>query len=142
VFLVCEFSLIMDVLPNILTILNLCSVQFYGMFDSHTAFRQSLVPAVIVINELRSSSQNTTGILKPFKPSSLSQKCHHSSIAIIAFISINDRFKTNISVDPFQKNLILNRYELLITQASSFSNPKFVLLQINDAFKKHPLIFD
>jgi hypothetical protein len=132
----------MAVLPNILTILNLCSVQFYGKFDSHTAFRQSLVPAVIVFKELRFSLKNTTEILKPFKPSSLSQKCQNSGIAIIAFISINDRFKTNVSVDPFQKNLILNRYELLLKQVSSFSNPAFILLQINDAFKKHPLIFD
>jgi hypothetical protein len=129
-------------LTDILTILNLCSVQFFGIFDSNISLYQSSVPAVIVCKEIRNVSTKTIETLKSIQPASLSQKCLNSGTAIIAFISVNDRLTTNASIDPLQNELMLNQYIPLLTQASVYSNPAFVILQINTTINKHILIFD
>jgi hypothetical protein len=132
----------MKVLKEILTILNLCTVQLYGIFDSYTSLHQSLVPAIIVHKEIRKHSQKTIETLKSIQPASLSQKCLKSVTAIIVFISVNDRLLTNLSVDPPQNDLTLNRYKPLLEQVSTYSNPAFILLQIHPKMNKFNLKFD
>jgi hypothetical protein len=134
----------MKVLTDILTILNLCTVQFFGIFDSNTSLYQSSVPAVIVSKEIRNISQKTREILKSIQPASLSQKCLKSGTGIVAFISVNELLTTNVSGDPIKNEFImLDRYKPLLEQASVYSNPAFVLLQVNTIrFSQHNLIFD
>jgi hypothetical protein len=137
----------MNVLTEILTTLNLCSVQFFGMFDSHYSLHQSLVPAVILCKEVHSYSEETTAAIKSIQPTSFSQKCLKSGgTAILAFISINDHFSSNPSTkDAFQNEArALNRYEPLLEQVSEYTNPAFAVLQINNniPISKHYLTFD
>jgi hypothetical protein len=130
------------VLTEILTILGLCSVQFYGMFDSETHLHQSLVPAVIVSKHVRNVSQK---ILQSIQPASLSQKCLNSAgTAIIVFTSINDPSNINPSSYPLQNEPSLNRYQNVLERIAIFSNPAFVLLQIKATTKpnKYHFIFD
>jgi hypothetical protein len=130
------------ILTEILTILNLCSVQFFGIFDSNTPLYQSIVPAIIVCKEVSNISQKTLQTLKTLQPASLSQKCVNSGTGILAFISVNERTITNVSVDPLQNDLMLHPYIPLLEQASVYSNPAFVILQINPTIDRHTLIFD
>jgi hypothetical protein len=132
----------MDTLLNILTILSVCSVQFFGKFDLHTSLHQSIVPAVIVSKEIHASSQKTLETFKSNQRASLSQKCVNSGTAIIAFISVNGHFTTKISADPFQNEFMLDRYKPLLGQVSVYSNPAFVLLQINATRNRTHFIFD
>jgi hypothetical protein len=127
----------MNSLTEMLTILNVCSVQFFGIFDSNTSLPQSIVPAVIVCKEIPTHSQKTLETLKSIQLASLSQKCLNSGTAIIAFISVNDQ-----SPDPFQNELTLNRYTPLLEQISTYSNPTLVLLQIKATLNKQNFIFD
>jgi hypothetical protein len=132
----------MKVLTEILTILNFCSVQFYGLFDSNASLHQSIVPAVIVCKEVRNISQK---ILQSIQPASLSQKCLNSAgTAIIVFSSVNDRLtmKTGTAVPLQNDPTTLNRYSYLLQLISTFSNPAFVLLQIEPTLQNHELIFD
>jgi hypothetical protein len=128
----------MNSLTEMLTILNLCSVQFFGIFDSNTSLYQSSVPAVILCKEIPSKSQKTLETLKSIQLASLSQKCLKSGTGIIAFISVNDQ----IVVEPFQNEFTLNRYTPLLEQISTYSNPAFVLLQIKATINKQNFIFD
>jgi hypothetical protein len=132
----------MDALLNILTILNLCSVQFFGTFDTHTSLYQSIVPAVIVSQEIHTISQKTQLTLESIQPASLSQKCLKSGTGLIAFISVNGCLTPNISADPFQNEYMLHRYTPLLEQASKYSNPAVVLLQIHTTIKERNLKFD
>jgi hypothetical protein len=132
----------MKVITEILTVLNLCSVQFFGIFDSNTNLRQSLVPAVILSKEVKTMTRETTKTLKSIQPTSFSQKCSKSGTAIIAFISVNDHLTTNISADPFQNEYMLHRYTPLLVQASKYSNPAVVLLQIHATISERNLKFD
>jgi hypothetical protein len=92
----------MKVLKEILTILNLCRVHFFGIFDSNTNLRQSLVPAVILSKEVKTITPETIETLKSIQPTSFPQKCSESGTAIVAFISVNDRSIINSSpTDPF-----------------------------------------
>jgi hypothetical protein len=128
----------MKALTDILTILNLCSIQFYGLFDSETSLQQSNVPAIIFEKNIHAVSQKTTGTLKSLQSVSLSQKCIESGTGIIAFISVNEQLE-----DPLMNELALDRYKPLLEQASAYSDPSFVLLQINNAtLNKRDLIFD
>jgi hypothetical protein len=131
----------MKVLTEILTILNFCSVQFYGLFDSNTSLHQSIVPAVIVSKEVRNISQE---ILQSIQPASLSQKCLNSEgTAIILFTSVNDPSTINPSAYPLQNDpTTLNRYNHVLQRIAVFSNPAFVLLQIEPTLQNHELIFD
>jgi hypothetical protein len=132
----------MELLPNILNILNLCSVQFFGTFDSHTSLYQSIVPAVIVSKEIPAISQKTLLTLESIQQASLSQKCLKSGTGLIAFISVNRRLKTKFSADPFQNEYMLYRYTPLLEQASTYSNPAVVLLQIHATINERNLKFD
>jgi hypothetical protein len=129
----------MKVLTEILTILDLCSVQLYGMFNSETPLHQSLVPAVIVCKDVRNISQK---ILTSIQPASLSQKCLNSGTGIIAFISVNGPSTINSSAYPLQNELTLNRYSRVLKRIAVFSNPAFVLLQIESTVKNHDFIVD
>jgi hypothetical protein len=120
-----------------LTILNFCSVQFYGLFDSQTSLHQSLVPAVIVCKEIR---QISLKILQSIQPASLSQKCLNSAgTAIVLFTSINDP-----SAYPLQNEPTLKRYQTVLERMPIFHNPAFVLLQIKvtTKFTKGHFVFD
>jgi hypothetical protein len=104
----------MKVLTEILTILNLCSVQFYGIFDSHISLHQSLVPAVILSKEVKTITREAIETLKSIQPPSFPQKCSETSTAIVAFISVNDR--SSIKTEPkfaFQNEATLNRYGMV-----------------------------
>jgi hypothetical protein len=126
----------MKVLTEILTILDLCSVQFYGMFNSETPLHQSIVPAVIVSKHGRNVSQK---ILQSIQPATLSQKCLNSGVTIIVFTSINDP-----SAYPLQNEPTLKRYQNVLERIAIFLNPKFVLLQIKATTKPNTyhFIFD
>jgi hypothetical protein len=124
----------MKVLKEILTILNLCSVHFIGIFDSNTNLRQSLVPAVILSKEVKTITPETTTTLKSIQPTSFPQKCSKSGTAIVAFNSVNDHFAPNAAT--------LNRYGPLVQQLSSYSNPSFVVLQINTTIPNRHLTLD
>jgi hypothetical protein len=133
----------MKAVKDILTILNLCSVQFYGIFDSSSSLPQSHVPSVIIHKRMRNYSQETLKTLKSIQPTSFSQKCLKSGTGLIAFISVNDHLTPNTLADPFQNEFMLDRYTPLLEQASVYSNPAFVLLQINTTIdKRNLLIFD
>jgi hypothetical protein len=132
----------MKVLTDILTILNLCSVQFYGLFDSETSLQQSHVPTIILEKNFHAVSQKTTGTLKSIQSASLSQKCLQSGTGIVAFISVNDGVSIEIPQDALINELKLNRYQPLLDQISSHSNPAFVLLQINRKVTRYNFIFD
>jgi hypothetical protein len=130
----------MKVLTDILTILNLCTVQFFGIFDSNTSLYQSSVPAVIVSKEIRNISQKTREILKSIQPASLSQKCLNSGgTAVIAFISVNDPLINTLQNEP-----TLNPYINILGGIATLSNPTFVLLQIKltNKVNKYDFIFD
>jgi hypothetical protein len=128
----------MKAFTDILTILNLCIVQFYGKIDSQTSLQQSVVPAVIFNKQIRADSRKPTEPFKSKLSASLSQKCLHAGTGIIAFISINEQLE-----DPFQTELKLDRYKPLLEQLSLYSDPSVVLLQINIATpNRHDLIFD
>jgi hypothetical protein len=129
----------MKVLTEMLTILNFCSVQFYGgVFDSQTSsLRQSIVPAVIVHKDIRHISKK---ILQSIQPASLSQKCLNSAgTGIILFTSINDP-----SAYPLQNEPTLKRYQIVLERIPIFYNPAFVLLQIKatSKFTKGYFVFD
>jgi hypothetical protein len=133
----------MKVLKEILTILNLCSVNFFGIFDSNTNLRQSLVPAVILSKEVKTNTRETIETLKSIKPTSFPQKCSKSGTAIVAFISVNDR--SSIKTAPkysFKNEATLNRYRPLLQQLSIYSNPAFVALQIINTIPNRHLSFD
>jgi hypothetical protein len=133
----------MKVLTEILTVLNICSVQFYGIFDSKTSLHQSLVPAVILSKEVKTITRETTEIFKSIHPTSFPQKCLESGSAIVAFISVNDRSFINTAPKYlFHNEATLNRYEPLLEQLSIYSNPAFVVLQITTTIPKHHLRFD
>jgi hypothetical protein len=132
----------MDVLRKIVTILNLCSVQFYGIFDSSTSLHQFPVPAAIAFKEIHNNLQNTTELRTLIQSTIVSQKCPHSGTGIIAFISVNDRSTNSVREYQLQSEFMLNRYEPLLKQVSLYSNPAFILLQINETFRKSHLIFD
>jgi hypothetical protein len=132
----------MKVLKEILTVLNLCSVHFFGIFDSNTNLRQSFVPAVILSKEIKTITRETTETLESIQPTSFPQKCSKSGTAIIAFISVNDHLRTNISADPFQNEYMLHRYTPLLEQASKYLNPAVVLLQIHATINERNLKFD
>jgi hypothetical protein len=133
----------MATLLNILTILNVCSVQFFGRFDLNTSLHQSIVPAVIVSKEIHVNSKKTLETFKSNHRASLSQKCVNSGTAIIAFISVNGHnFTIKPSADPFQNEFMLDRYKPLLGQVSVYSNPAFVLLQINATRNRTHFIFD
>jgi hypothetical protein len=127
----------MKVLTEILTILNFCSVQFYGLFDSNASLHQSIVPAVIVSKEVRNNSQK-------IQPASVTQKCLNSGTAVIALMSVNDHSTMQSSAYPLQNEPNLNRYENVLERITIFSNPAFVFLQIKatSQFNKHHFIFD
>jgi hypothetical protein len=125
----------MKVLTEMLTILNFCSVQFYGgAFDSQTSsLRQSIVPAVIVCKDIRHISMK---MLESIQPASLSQKCLNSAgTAFILFSSIND---------PSTNEPTLKRYQVVLERIPIFYNPAFVLLQIKvtTEFTKGHFVFD
>jgi hypothetical protein len=132
----------MKVVTEMLTILNFCIVQFYGLFDSQTSsLRQSIVPAVIVCKEVRNISQK---FLQSIQPASLSQKCLNSAgTAFIVFSSGNDRLTMKTAAVPLQNEpTTLNRYNHVLQLISTFSNPAFILLQIERTVKNHDFIFD
>jgi hypothetical protein len=136
----------MNVLTEILTTLNLCSVQFFGKFNSHYSLHQSLVPAVILCKELHSYSMETTEAIKSIQPTSFPRKCLKSGNAIVAFISVNNHHLiTNPSAtDAFENESTLNRYEPLLEEVSIYTNPAFVVLQINNniPIQNHYFTFD
>jgi hypothetical protein len=136
----------MATLLNILTMLNVCSVQFYGgVFDSHTSsLRQSIVPAVIACNDVRHINISQK-MLESIQPASLSQKCLNSAgTAIILFTSVNDRLTINTSAAvPLQnKPTTLNRYSYVLQLIATYSNPAFVFLQIEATVENYNFIFD
>jgi hypothetical protein len=134
----------MKVLTEMLSILNFCSVQFYGgVFDSQTSFlRQSIVPVVIVCKDIRQISKK---MLESIQPASLSQKCLNSAgTAFILFTSVNDPSTINPSAYPLQNEPTLKRYQVVLEHISIFYNPAFVLLQIKvtTKFNKGHFKFD
>jgi hypothetical protein len=136
----------MKVLTEMLTILNFCSVQFYGgVFDSQTSsLRQTIVPAVIVCNDVRHINISQK-MLESIQPASLSQKCLNSAgTAIILFTSVNDRLTINTSASvPLQnKPTTLNGYSYVLQLIAKYSNPAFVFLQIEATVENHNFIFD
>jgi hypothetical protein len=133
----------MKILKEILTVLNLCSVHFFGIFDSNTNLRQSLVPAVILSKEVKTITPETIKTLKSIQPTSFPQKCSKSGTAIVAFISVNDRSSIKTAPKyPFQNEATLTRYEPLVQQLSICSNPAFVVLQINTTKPNRHLSLD
>jgi hypothetical protein len=133
----------MKILKEILTVLNLCSVHFFGIFDSSTNLRQSLVPAVILSKEVKTITRETIATLKSIQPTSFPQKCSKSGTAIVAFISVNDRSSMKTAPKyPFQNEATLTRYEPLVQQLSLCSNPAFVVLQINTTKPNRHLSLD
>jgi hypothetical protein len=123
----------MKVLINILATLNLCSVQFFGKFNSESPLHQSMVPAVIVSKQVRNVSKK---ILESIQPASLSQKCLNSArTAFIVFTSVNDPSTINSSAYPLQTEPTLKRYQIVLERIPIFYNPAFVLLQIKATSK-------